>query len=240
MTLPDFIRAANQRGDPQLYELENQAMDPDGALWTALEQAAPWAGRTLVDLGCGSGYWLPAYHAAGRLIAVEPDEDLLPLARARDSSAEMLHGSAEHLPLPDASADVVHARFAYFFPSRHFDPEPGLREVQRVLKPGGRLVVVDNDSLSGQFAELLQASPGSQAQGHGDYSTRWWAERGAVTTPVMSSWEFGSRQDFEDVLYLEFGETAGPWLAAHPEATGLSYGYLLHTWTRESRPQRPG
>lgn len=210
-------------------------MDPDGILWEALQQQAPWADKTLVDLGCGSGYWLPKYHAAHRVIGVEPDESLLPLAEARPGQAEVLHGSAEHLPLEDATADVVHARFAYFFPSQYFDPAAGLKEVQRVLKPGGRLVVIDNDGFRGEFAELLAASVPAQFQGHGDYSTRWWADHGATTTPVMSSWEFKSRADFEAVLRLEFGEVADPWLTEHPDARGLSYGYLLHTWTRSQQ-----
>lgn len=232
MTLSDFIPAANQGANPALYEIENEAIDPDGVLWQALEQQGPWVGKTLLDLGCGSGYWLPKYHVAERLIAVEPDKTLLPLAEARRSHAEVLHGSAEHLPLESSSVDVIHARFAYFFPSRHFSPDAGLREVERVLSPGGRLVVIDNDGLDGEFAELLAASSSAQMQGHDDYSTRWWHERGATTTSVMSSWLFGSREDLEAVLRLEFGEVANPWLAQNPDALGLSYGYLLHTWTK--------
>lgn len=232
-TLTDFIPAANQGASPELYELENQAIDPGGMLWETLQQLAPWAGRTLVDLGCGSGYWLPKYRAADRVIGVEPDPSLLPIAETRSDQAEVLLGSAEHLPLPDATADVVHARFAYFFPSRYFDPAAGLTEVARVLKPGGRLVVIDNDGLRGEFAELLAASIPAQFQGHDDYSTRWWAGQGASTTEVMSSWKFSSREDFEAVLRLEFGEVADPWLQEHPDALGLSYGYLLHTWTKK-------
>ena len=57
--------------------------------------------------------------------------------------------------MADASVDVVHARFAYFFPYNDFDPTPGLIEVGRVLKPGGRLVVIDNDTEEGEFAQLL-------------------------------------------------------------------------------------
>lgn len=205
-------------------------MDPDGILWEHLKQQAPWTGKTLLDLGCGTGYWLPKYHAANRVIGVEPDESLLPLAEARSAEALVLHGSAEHLPLADDSVDVVHARFAYFFPSRNFDPTPGLKEVQRVLAPGGRLVVIDNDGLNGEFAELLAASAPAQLQGHGDYSSQWWAQQGAATTEVMSSWRFTSRADFEAVLRLEFNEVADPWLSANPQTLGLTYGYLLHTW----------
>ncbi|MDQ2810817.1 MAG: class I SAM-dependent methyltransferase [Actinomycetota bacterium] len=135
MTFPDFRSAPNQGGRPDLYELENQAMDPGGLVLAAMRELAPWDGRILVDLGCGSGYWLPGYAAeASAVIGIDPDPVLIPLARARDRRATVLPGSAEHLPLDDASVDVVHARFAYFWPPRC---AAGLAEVLRVLRPGG-------------------------------------------------------------------------------------------------------
>jgi hypothetical protein len=67
MTFPDFRPAPNQGDRPDLYEVENRAVDPAGRLLDAMRDLAPWAGKTLVDLGCGSGYWLPRYAAeAGR------------------------------------------------------------------------------------------------------------------------------------------------------------------------------
>ncbi len=147
MTFSDFSPAPNQGGRPDLYELENRAIDPDGLVLAAMRELAPWAGRTLVDLGCGSGYWLPGNAAeASAVIGVEPDPALVTLAAARDGRARVRPGSAEHLPLSDASVDVVHARFAYFWPP---DCEAGLTEVLRVLRPGGTLVVVGNDQRAG-------------------------------------------------------------------------------------------
>ena len=203
-------------------------MDPDGVLLEAMRELAPWAGRTLVDLGCGSGYWLAGYaDEAGTVIGVEPDPALLALAAARDRRVQVLPGSAEHIPLDDASVDVVHARFAYFWPP---DCEAGLAEARRVLKPGGALVVVDNDMRAGEFAGLLRAAHG---QGQADMTDAWWAARGASRTEVMSQWEFTSRSDFEAVLRLEFPCAAEPWLAEHPGAPGLSYGYVLFAVVRE-------
>ena len=57
--LPDFKAAPNQGGHVELYEVENRALDPEGHVLAAMRVRAPWAGRTLLDLGCGSGYWLP-------------------------------------------------------------------------------------------------------------------------------------------------------------------------------------
>jgi SAM-dependent methyltransferase len=224
MSFSDFRQAPNQGDRPDLYEIENRALDPLGLVLSAMRELAPWAGRTLVDLGCGSGYWLPGYAAeAATVIGIEPDPTLLPLAAARDPRAQVLAGSAEHIPLPDASVDVVHARFAYFWPP---DGAAGLGEVLRVLRPGGSLVVVDNDQRKGEFAGLLRAAA-YDPPNQGDVSDGWWAARGAVRTEVMSGWEFGSRGDFEAVLRLEFPAVADAWLAGHPDALGLSYGYVL-------------
>ncbi len=226
----DFQWAPNQAGRPDLYEVENQAADPDGLVLAAMRRLAGWRGRILVDLGCGSGWWLPRYAAeAAGVIGVEPDPGLLRLAARRLAAdpgrrAALVPGSAEHLPLADASVDVVHARFAYFWPPRC---AAGLAEVLRVLKPGGTLVVVDNDHRNGDFAELIRGAP-NEAQGRADVTDAWWARRGAERVQVASRWQFATRADFEAVLRLEFpAGVAGPWLARHPHALGLSYGYVL-------------
>jgi SAM-dependent methyltransferase len=115
---PDWRFAPNIGGHPDVYEIENRALDPDSHLLAAMRRLAPWNDRRLVDLGCGTGFWLPGYAAdAARVTGLEPD----PLLRARAAArirdlphAEVIPGSAERLPLPDRSVDVVHARFAYF------------------------------------------------------------------------------------------------------------------------------
>ncbi|PSL56221.1 methyltransferase family protein [Saccharothrix carnea] len=227
VTFPDFHRAPNIADHPDVYERENEAIDPDGRLWRALRERADWAGRTLLDLGCGTGFWLPRYAAdAGEVIGVEPDPDLLARAAQRGT---VRHGSAEHVPLPDASVDVVHARFAYFFPP---DCGPGLAEVRRVLRPGGTLVVIDNDWRHGEFAGLLAASPWASAQGAADTTDAWWRDQGAERTEVMSSWRCRDAAELEAVLRIEFpGDVVDGWVRANPGRRELGYGYVLFTVT---------
>ena len=96
---PDWRFAPNIGGHPDVYELENQALGRAGHVLQAMRRLAPWAGKTIVDLGCGTGFWLARYAAeASEVIGVEPD----PAVRARAQRAaaglphtEVLAGSAE-------------------------------------------------------------------------------------------------------------------------------------------------
>jgi len=230
---PDWRFAPNIGGHPGSYELENEAVDRPGHVLAAMRCLAPWAGQTVVDLGCGTGYWLPRYAAdAARVIGIEPDPALRSAALARAASlpaADVLAGSAERIPLPDRSVDVVHARFAYFFPP---GSEAGLAEVLRVLRPGGHLIAVDNDYRWGEFARLLAASatrpPWETAAG----VDAWWRERGARRHEVRSELRFASRADLVAVLHIELPDAvAASWLRQHPDATSLSYGYVLFAVT---------
>jgi SAM-dependent methyltransferase len=162
------------------------------------------------------------------VIGIEPDPVLRAAATARTADllgAEVLAGSAERLPLPGRSVDVVHARFAYFLAA---GGDAGLAEVLRVLRPGGSLVVVGNDYRWGQFAQLLAAASASPPGHTGAAIDAWWRERGALRREVRSELRFGSRADLAAVLHIELpAAVARSWLARNPAATSLTYGYVL-------------
>lgn len=238
---PDFRFAPNIGGQPAAYELENRAVDEAGHVLEAMRTLAPWSGRTIVDLGCGTGYWLPRYAAeAARVIGIEPDPGLRAAAAVTAGGldgAEILACFAEHLPLADGSADVVHARFAYFFPP---GTDAGLTEVLRVLRPGGRLVAVDNDYRWGEFAGLLAASASRPPQETAASVDRWWHARQATRHEVRSELKFASRADLAAVLRIEFpAHVADSWLRRNPKITHLSYGYVLFA-VRARAPARLG
>jgi len=228
-TFDDFCRSGNLSVDPETYELENAAIARNARLDQALAQLAPWANRDLLDVGCGNGYWLPGYGDTARsVVGVEPDEDLLRLAAGRvdgSPNIEVLAGSAEHLPLEDASVDVVHARFAYFFGR---GAERGLQEVRRVLRPGGVLAAVDNDWGWGDFASILRMASTGNATIDPDEVGTWWSTQGATRTNIRAGWHAGSAAELERILRLEFpGDVIDRFLIGRSPTSQLSYGIAL-------------
>jgi SAM-dependent methyltransferase len=96
------------------------------------------------DLGCGSGHITDALApCVGRVIAVDESGPMLTAAKDRlasHSNVDLRAGTIEALPIDDETLDV-----AVLFLVAHFitDPAKVMREIQRVLKPRGRLLVVD-------------------------------------------------------------------------------------------------
>ena len=239
MTAPqnfdDWQVAPNIVGDPESYELENEALRRDGTLDLTLYAIAPWDNKTLVDIGCGTGFWLPHYaERAEQVIGVEPDQRLLDHAAQRTSelpNVEVVHGSAEHLPIDDNTADLVHARFAYFFGP---GADAGLDEVARILVPGGTLLVIDNSWSTGDFARLLRASTiGNAAIDPGETQT-WWAERGAQRHEIEGGWTATSRTELERILRIEFPPHVVSDFMHDHESASLSYSFAVYEWNPDA------
>jgi SAM-dependent methyltransferase len=223
----DFRRADNIAADPQTCERENEAIARDGRLDAALRDVADWAGRDLLDVG--AGFWLPRYVAsASSVTGVEPDPQLLQAARDRVraiDNADVMAGSAEHLLVADASMDIVHARFAYFF-GRGADA--GLAEVRRVLRPGGTFIAIDNDWGWGEFSELLQLATTGNAAIDPDDTDTWWREQAAERINVRAGWQATSSEELETILRLEFpDEVVDEFLVTRKPSDRLSYGVAL-------------
>jgi ubiquinone/menaquinone biosynthesis C-methylase UbiE len=112
-----------------------------------LAQVSP--GDRVVDIGCGPGNAVKAAARRGAFaVGVDPAPVMLRLARllVREPNVAWHQGAAEALPLPDEGATVV---WSVATIHHWHDIDQGLREVRRVLEPGGRFVGVERRSAPG-------------------------------------------------------------------------------------------
>ena len=104
-------------------------------------------GTRVLDLGSGTG---AAFQQLQNLevTAIDPDEKMLQLNRFKNK----IIGGAEDLPFPDNSFDSVYCAFVW----RNLnDPELGLKEVHRVLKPGGKFILLDMTRPKNKLLRIL-------------------------------------------------------------------------------------
>jgi SAM-dependent methyltransferase len=213
---------------PATYEIENHAVDPDGVIEPAMRAIRDWAGVDVLDIGCGTGFHLPRFAAtAASVVGVEPHAGLAEVARRRtrrSANVEVRVGTAQRLPVADASVDVMHARWAYFFGP---GCEPGLAELDRVMRRGGTAFVIDNDAGRSTFGRwFAEAYPMIKAP----EVERFWTSRGWQRTQLDMGWRFERREDFEAVVRIEFDpDMAERIIASH---RGVEVDYAVNLWSR--------
>jgi ubiquinone/menaquinone biosynthesis C-methylase UbiE len=105
----------------------------------ALARMPTEAGETVLDLGTGSGYALRALREArgvGRGVGLDASPAMVRNARsyADDPALDFLTGDFEHLPFADGAVDHVWSMEAFYYAR---DPDAALREIRRILRPGG-------------------------------------------------------------------------------------------------------
>lgn len=105
----------------------------------ALDWLVPANCRLAVDVAAGTGLFTrPLAARVPHVVAIEPDPQMRAVLAERSPGVEVLEGTGESIPLPDASADALFVSSAWHW----LDPDRALPEIARVLRDGGRLGVL--------------------------------------------------------------------------------------------------
>jgi ubiquinone/menaquinone biosynthesis C-methylase UbiE len=160
-------------------------------------------GRTVVDLAAGSGKLTRQLVPLGcEVIAVEPVDEM---RAAIGAGIRTLKGTAEAIPLPDASADAVTVAQAFHW----FDGPKALAEIARVLRPGGTLALawnrrpVESSPLHAAISEIINPYR-DDAPAH--QTGRW---REAFASGELTEWTHAWSQHMDaDALADRVGSTS--------------------------------
>ena len=154
-------RHANSFGQAaDLYDRSRPTYPADAVDW--LLQSNP---RDVIDLGAGTGKFTRLIADRANVIAVDPDAQML--AKLADSGVETLVGTGEHIPVDDATADLVTCAQAWHW----VDEELAAPEVARVLRPDGWLAIVwnardDRVDWIARMSEIIHDSPAEEIAEH--------------------------------------------------------------------------
>jgi len=137
----DDVAARGFQAGAAAYEIARPGY-PDEALATLARELGITTGTRVCDLAAGTGKLTRRLVELGAsVVAVEPVEGMREQALATVPEAEVVDGTADAIPLPDAAVDVVTVAQAFHW----FDADAALAEIARVLEPGGGLAILWNE-----------------------------------------------------------------------------------------------
>ncbi|MEM7029778.1 MAG: class I SAM-dependent methyltransferase [Chloroflexota bacterium] len=219
------------------YEWLNRCTDPARKVERLIATIAPWKGKTVLDIGAGSGFHSVWFAKEARhVIALEPDNRLRHqifkrLSQRAQEKFSVIAASAENILLPNQAIDIVYARFAYFFGTP--DCLPGLREVMRVLKPNGHFFVIDvipNESEWGAIS--TKAYPHIFRADYAENQMNFYETLGFSRYEVDTAFVAPNRDVLKQVFMMDFPHI---WetLLQEVQALRLSYKIAIFHYGRE-------
>jgi len=215
--------------EPELHARLGEVIDPDRKVLAALERIVPLAGKRIADVGTGIGHYpmLLARHT-GRTYGIESDPALLDVARERASAAHqpnlrIVEGGPEALPLRDEAVDVVLSGLV----DADDASLPAIAEMLRVLRRGGRLVVIGYYGRD-QVASLLEPEVVAHALEATHRRSGWWLRHGFKIKVVHSRLDVSDEAIALELLPRLYGDRGRAFLMApHPPSLTLKLG-LYH------------
>ncbi len=215
--------------DPALHALLGDLIDPDRKVLAALERIVPLSGKRIADVGTGIGHYpMLLARRTGRTYGIESDPELLAVARRRATDAHqpnirIVEGSMRSLPLRDAAVDIVL--------TSDIEPDdasaPLIGEALRVLRPGGRLIVMAHYGRD-DVARLLEPEVVAHALRATQRRTGWWLRNGFKIKVVHARLDLRDPGSAMELLPRMYGDRGRAYLMGpHPPTLELKLG-LFH------------
>jgi SAM-dependent methyltransferase len=215
--------------DPDLHARLAAAIDPDGKVLAALERITPIGGKRIADIGTGIGHYpMLLARRTGRTYGIESDPSLLAEARRRAVDAHqpnirIVEGAPTALPLRDGAVDIVL--------SSQIEPDdaslPAVAEARRILRPGGRLIVIGHYGRD-DVSALLEPEVVEHIMEATQRRTGWWLRNGFKIKVVHARLDLGDTETAHELLPRLYGDRGRAYLmGAHRTSLRLNLG-LFH------------
>jgi len=167
------------------YEWFSQSEDINNEVVIALTKTNMFKGKVVLEIGCGSGrYTQHLAKFANNYYALDISSPLLELAKKKCykiKKIEYLRNSAERIPLPDHSVDIIFSSWAMIMEPLSLRRRV-FKEANRVIKKCGEIIIIDN-YWKGQFMDMR----GSYEKRKAKANINWINKRGFVTTNILDS-----------------------------------------------------
>jgi len=215
--------------DAALHARLGDMVDPERRVLAAIERIVPISGKRIADVGTGIGHYpMLLARRTGRTYGIEADDPLREEARRRASAAHqpnirIVAGEPERLTLRDGAVDVVL--------SGAIEPDdgslPAIAEALRVLRPGGRLIVIGyygRDDLAG----LLEPEVVDHVFQATQRRTGWWLRNGFKIKVVHTRIDLSDAAAAIELLPRLYGDRGRAFLMGpHADSLELKLG-LYH------------
>lgn len=201
----------------------------------AIERIVPLSGKRIADVGTGIGHYpMLLARRTGRTYGIESDPALLAEARRRAGNAHqpnirIVEGSLTRLPLRDGTVDVVLTSL--------IDPDdaslPAVAEARRVLRPGGRLIVIGHYGRD-DVAALLEPEVVEHVMEATQRRTGWWLRNGFKIKVVHARLDLADEATAHELLPRLYGDRGRAYLmGARRSSLRLNLG-LFHLSTERA------
>ncbi len=228
LTGVQYSTEANLAARQSVYAYQQPRID---LVASVLDLAGLGGAETVADIGCGNGLYLAELVRrghAGRLVGVDLSPGMLAATRGRAPAAGLLVGDAAGLPLADGLAAVTLApHMLYHVPDR----PAAVRELRRITRPGGQVLVVLNGS--GHLAQLRNLVMAAAADAGwspeeiaGEYQTHQVMTLDAGAELLAGTFGSVQRHDFIAELVLPDAQPVGD--------------YAASMWSAQARPDPAG